>query len=358
MVDLEARITALEAELSALRAELARPVTHVRSDAAAPAASEGPAAGDGVAESPAGPRSSRSSRRTLLGAAGAAALGAAAGMTATSAPAGANDPNDLTFGVRKTSGGQTQADYTGAATGAAFLFQGGNRYSADQSSVGVALAGWATSGSAFNPRYGVYGYSETTSGAGVLAGAVGPDVAALDAVSLHGATMRLTAGLAAPSSVPPPTGTWFVGDVLRTSDAELWYCRQGGTGPASVWSRLSGGGLNLLPTPQRAFDSRPGAGPFEGDETRTIGLVGAGVPTGASGALLNVTATDTTGAGYVQVYSAALTSPPATSNLNWYASGQIVANNATSAVDATGQVKVTTQGGIAAIIIDVFGWYW
>lgn len=348
-MDLHARIDAMEAELVALRAQVGGGA------AARPAA----ATPDEPTTTTPGEPPERSTRRRLLGTAGAAAVGAAAGLVASASPAAANDPNDVTLGATKTTAARTQVNIIPPLQGVAVLFQAGTLYSGTDTAVDAALGGWVTPGYTFARRYGVYGYAEhAANGAGVYAHALGLSVAGLEANSFNGPTMRLVAGLDAPTAVPPPVGDWAQGDVLRTADAELWYCRVGGYGAASVWTRLSGGGLNLLPTPQRAFDTRPGAGPFEGNDTRTISLAEWGVPAGARGALLNVTATDTTGAGYVQVYSAALSSPPATSNLNWYESGQIVANNATTAVDASARIKITTQGGIAAIIVDVFGFYW
>jgi len=345
---LERTVEALRAELVALRVELSG-VPHV----AAPPADQALAA---VPADPGDP--ARSTRRSLLGRAGAVAAGSAAAVVAsgiTATPAAANDPNDLTLGAVKTTPGITAARYTGTATGPAFRFQAGPYVaSAAAAGQGAALAGWVTDGLGVPYTTGVAGYSMVAGGVGVAAVADSSG-AALLAQSLGGPTLRLRAGAAAPT-VPPPDGSWEAGDVLRTADGHLWYCVAAGSGPASRWSRLSGGGLTLLPTPVRAYDTRDGAGPFQGDDTRTLSLSSA-LPIGAAGALLNVTIADTVGSGHVQVYSAAEGSPPATSNLNWFAGGQVVANSVTTAVDASRQIKITLHGGTASVIVDVFGSY-
>lgn len=337
------RISVLEAELQTMRAELAA----LKGDAAR----RGPTVFE---EEP-------TTRRALLGRVGVLAAGTAAGLVATgaaAAPAGAANNDPLLVGnTGNAATALSGASYTGSGGGAAFVFQASNPangFAPASSAENAALAGWASGGTP--QTTGVYAFSATAGGKALVASASSGDGIGIEARSLAGPTLRLLAGASAPTSIPPATGTWVAGDVLRTGDGHLWYCRVGGAATASRWTRLSGGGLNLLATPVRAYDTRPGAGPFEGDDTRVVSLAAA-IPAGSSGALLNITATDTRGAGYVQVYSAALASPPTTSNLNWYGNGQIIANNATTAVDASLQIKITTQGGIAAIVVDVFGYY-
>lgn len=307
------------------------------------------------------------SRRRLLGRAGAVAIGAAAGALATTAPAAADDPNDLTLGATKVTSGQTGASSTASVDGVSFLFQCGTKYTPASSTYNAALAGWATDNSPLvGPVSGVYAYTEIDDSSGLVARNEGNGGAGVYAVhtgsgaglwaqSSSGAALVLEAG-GAPPAMPPASGTWMVGSLVRTTDGHLWYCTVGGTGAASTWVRLSGGGINLLATPQRALDTRPGMGPFEGDDTRTISLRTWGVPAGATGALLNLTVTDTSGYGYLQAYSAALAAPPATSNLNWYPGARIVANSATVAVNAAGEIKLTSQGGTAQVLVDVVGY--
>jgi len=121
----------------------------------------------------------------------------------------------------------------------------------------------------------------------------------------------------------------------------------------------------LSPIPLRAYDSRTGGGKLQAGETRTIPLTmgkdAAGtsrlaVPPGASAALVTLTITQTVGAGYVTLYSAALGEVPATSSINWSSPEQILSVSTPVAIDGQGQVKIT--GGVAAtnVVIDVVGY--
>jgi len=128
------------------------------------------------------------------------------------------------------------------------------------------------------------------------------------------------------------------------------------------------GSLHMLPSPLRAYDSRTGTAPTKigARETRTVnlwfGLDGANVsqlavPPGATGALVTLTATDTEEAGYLTLYSADLTSVPATSTLNWSTANADIATSATVAVNKTSDVKVTAGPHATHFVIDVVGYY-
>ena len=75
---------------------------------------------------------------------------------------------------------------------------------------------------------------------------------------------------------------------------------------------------------------------------------------------MTVTATGTAAAGFLTLYSASLTTTPATSTINWVATGQDVATTTTVAVDATSKVKITagpTAANGTDVIVDVIGYY-
>lgn len=121
----------------------------------------------------------------------------------------------------------------------------------------------------------------------------------------------------------------------------------------------------LLPTPLRAYDSRVApATKFAAATTRTISLANGktganvtaiAVPPGATGAMVTVTVASTeAGGGFLTLYSAAVTTEPSTSTLNWTEAGQDVATTTVVAVDSTGQVKVKVSGA-AHVIVDVIG---
>jgi hypothetical protein len=126
------------------------------------------------------------------------------------------------------------------------------------------------------------------------------------------------------------------------------------------------GSMQLLAEPLRAYDSRQGTdGPITVGQTRTISLAtgvnGAGtrvmaLPPGATGAIVRLTVTDSVGAGFLKLYSAALTTEPATSAANWYQTNSIVGSDATVAVDAQGRVKVTAGVNSTHFVIDVVGY--
>lgn len=125
------------------------------------------------------------------------------------------------------------------------------------------------------------------------------------------------------------------------------------------------GPLHYLPAPLRAYDSRsaPG-GKVAGVQTRTIslstgkdgqGLTQIAVPPGATGALVTITAVQTTGAGFLTVYSAASTQPAATS-LNFSAAGAAVTVSTQVAVNASSEIKLTAGPAGFHVIIDVTGY--
>ncbi len=120
----------------------------------------------------------------------------------------------------------------------------------------------------------------------------------------------------------------------------------------------------LLPVPLRAYDSRLGDGKLQAGQTRTISLAtgkdasGANqiaLPPGATAAIVTLTITDTENAGFVKMYSAAI-SEPATSSINWSDTGQNLAVSTPVAVDSDGRIKLT--GGVNAtnVVVDVIGY--
>jgi hypothetical protein len=128
------------------------------------------------------------------------------------------------------------------------------------------------------------------------------------------------------------------------------------------------GGIHLLATPLRAYDSRAtgGGGPVVGNAAaRTVNLLtgkdasGAStlaVPPGATGAMLTVTVTDTAGPGFLTVFSAALADVPGTSNVNYDHAGAIQAVNTTVAVNNLAQIKVFAGSHSTDVVIDVIGY--
>jgi hypothetical protein len=82
-----------------------------------------------------------------------------------------------------------------------------------------------------------------------------------------------------------------------------------------------------------------------------------GVPlTGVSAVVLNVTVTETLGAGYVQVFPSGPVTIGSSSSLNVEFTGQTIANQVTVPVGAGGRVSIYLQSG-GHVLADVFGYY-
>lgn len=122
-------------------------------------------------------------------------------------------------------------------------------------------------------------------------------------------------------------------------------------------------GVTMLPAPARIADTRPGAFTFDG-ESEAAGLIGAGevlrvrihnragMYDDTTMAILNVTATDTRGPGYLTVYPCTAT-PPNASNVNFEA-GTTIANSVLAGVSSRGEVCVFTSAP-THLIVDVSG---
>ncbi len=91
--------------------------------------------------------------------------------------------------------------------------------------------------------------------------------------------------------------------------------------------------------------------------TATVPVLGrAGVPaTGVSSVLVNLTATDVDGAGFLTAHASGATRPP-TSNLNVDRRGGTASNLAVVPVGADGSISVFSQRG-AHVVVDIAGYY-
>ena len=107
-------------------------------------------------------------------------------------------------------------------------------------------------------------------------------------------------------------------------------------------------------TPSRALDTRLTKLPLSGSTTnlKIAGLYG--VPADAQAVFLNVTAVDSTDAGYVTVWAAG-TPQPGTSNLNVERSKQIIPNMVVTPLGANGDVNIFVQSS-TQLVVDVMGY--
>ena len=116
-------------------------------------------------------------------------------------------------------------------------------------------------------------------------------------------------------------------------------------------------------SPSRIADTRPGSGePYAGDTLRSaqsldIQVTGmGGIPaSGVSAAVLNVTATDTTAAGFLSIYPQGQPNP-GTSTLNW-SPGLTVAARVLVRVGSSGQITVYNSTGSTDVVVDVDGYF-
>ena len=118
----------------------------------------------------------------------------------------------------------------------------------------------------------------------------------------------------------------------------------------------AGAGRFVSLVPGRIFDTRNTArvAPGETIDVRVLG--GKGVPeSGVTAVVLNVTADDATGPGFVTVWPTGVTMPTA-SNLNLDYVHQTTPNLVSVPVGSDGKVSIFSSGG-AQVIVDVMGYY-
>ena len=115
--------------------------------------------------------------------------------------------------------------------------------------------------------------------------------------------------------------------------------------------------------PARITDTRAGSGYPNAGKTLAAGgtlnvqVAGVGgVPSsGVTGAILNVTVTNTTAAGYLTAYPEG-TSRLVTSNLNWTA-GETVANRVVVPLSSSGMITLYNHTGSTDVVVDVSGYF-
>ena len=133
--------------------------------------------------------------------------------------------------------------------------------------------------------------------------------------------------------------------------------------PAAAQTPPSGPLVALL-TPVRVFDSRvdspfPGHGKLPSGESIAV-TVAPAFEGFATAVFLNVTITETEGAGYLVVFASDLSGErpvPSTSTINWWMSGLTLANLALTAVGGENAVAVRCGGGGRThFVVDVYGY--
>ncbi|TMD10005.1 MAG: hypothetical protein E6J01_00190 [Chloroflexi bacterium] len=107
-------------------------------------------------------------------------------------------------------------------------------------------------------------------------------------------------------------------------------------------------------TPNRVIDTRLQGGTLGAGQSSTYAVAGfAGVPSGASGVIFNVTVTNTTAASFLTVYPNAR---PLSSDLNWVA-GQTIPNMTQATLSSTGTVSFYNNTGSTDLVVDLSGFF-
>jgi streptogramin lyase len=191
----------------------------------------------------------------------------------------------------------------------------------------------------------------------------------------NASNLNFTSGEVVPNLVEVGTGTDGDVTVFSSSRSDLVVDLEGYTSPAAQ----GGAGLyNALTGPARICDTRavgPASPPNQCNNgvTQAAGRVTAaqpltinvanggnaglgtfGVPASATAAVLNITDTNPTGAGYMTAYPQG-TAEPNASNLN-FAAGQTTANRVIVPLSASGDITVATTAP-SDLVVDVSGYY-
>lgn len=415
---LTARLSELEVEVDHLRAELAR---RGPEPATVPAAAPGPGpltelpvrAGEALGGGPVDGNGTVG-RRTLLRTAGAVGVGAVAGAAAlaTSAtPAAAADGDPLLLGsAMNTAASPTNLSCTGTgmavvtssadalyAVGAARSNAASKNPSLVVTNAGSGYSGHFTSTSTATTTPVIYARHDGGGGAfyGVRTSTDGggtPVVYAWDKGS-RGAIEAFSGGVAIraggnrapllldPSDpLIPTTGAHSVGEIRSDASGQLAVCSEPGS--PGKWRRISAaapgyddgvggssGSINLMATPFRLFDSRPGIHPPIGlgtklqpatnVEVQVTGISpsrgGPRVPTGAVGVLCTLTVTSTSGSGGFLKAFPADSEIPDTSVLNWFGSDQNLATTTIVRLSAGGSLILRAGTNATHAILDIVG---
>ena len=321
------------------------------------------------------------SRRALFGLAGAGIAGVAVGGAAS--PAAAADGDPVLLGQTNIS--TTTTSLTGGGSGATLAVEGGADAAAlevDASGAsGVSVTTTSESG------HGVIADAQGAQGVGVwgLGPSVGTAGTSAGGLAISGQTSDGAAGwfsadsgthlvlvrngdLIGPPTTSIPRGSGSPqrpGMISLDSAGDLFLCTE--AGDPGTWTRLNHQGPTFLPTAQRAFDSRGGRQPIPGGgakgrftagSNRIVDLtVATDLPTDARAATVNLTVTNTGGAGYLSVYPGGANVPttPAFSHLNWFSSGQTIANT-TVVTPEDGAISIYASAP-TDVVVDVIGYH-
>jgi hypothetical protein len=316
------------------------------------------------------------SRRALLGRIGAGVAGTAAAVTgleaALASPASAAAPggNGLAGTTQYLNIGMTEFDFIASAnSGGAgqiqwqYFFWGGKQAIGGTSGFvhapinlpqGATITGFTLYMDAGNNAGDVnirrYAYPKGVFGNGTNTGP-GSDVVAHAHYDAFSTNRAWTGTLDAPASeaIDNSSYNYQVTDLLLGTGMTLFGARIAFTAPGGG----SGGGF--IPHNEPRFDSRTssgGPGKLADGQERVHHVA----PAGASAAVITLTATATTGGGYLAAFNADVAWPH-NSSLNWFGDGQSLATTVIAPVSATGDIRIRGGGTATDYLIDVVGYF-
>lgn len=364
-------------ELSALRAEIAELRAMIK-----PVTPDPVTSGGTHATSPAFGAERRTSRRNLIGAAAAAATGAALFIDPRTANAANGQP--ILMGEINECSASTEIRYPASQSPPfprSHMFavndggwQFGVPFGGSEPEVGMrsAIAGFSAN-DALHAIGGFCGTGTPGASGGFFIGE-SPQSYGLT-VGGRRATIRLRPARIDDKPTPPPDRLDFhnEGELTIDGNIDLWVCVESGN--PGEWRKLTGpaaaGAFHAI-APVRVFDSRqlsvPGSGRFAGGANRVIsvkdsrnsetGVVEAVdvVPAGATAVTFNLTVTNTEGPGFAFIAPSEAPSFGA-SSINWTEAGVSIANGGVVKLGGDRQVKIFTPVSAADVIVDISGYY-
>jgi hypothetical protein len=294
--------------------------------------------------------------------------------------------NGSTVGITGTNArqgsiyGQTSAFEDVGVLGFASGTDGWGVYGKSTGSAGIGVYGLATATSAV----GIMGeYIGTAGGTGIVGksnGGTGVSASSTSGVGLlaSGTTFDVQASgtgrvlISANGVANPPSGSSTVGTIAKDSAGNHWVCVASGS--PGTWRKLAGpataGAFHAL-TPSRVYDSRaaaPAPGTLSSGGNRTISVANsrneAGtvvttdfVPAGATAVAANITITNTVNSGFLTVNPGG-TVTTLSSTINWFGTGQNLANGVTLTLNTNRELTIVAGGGgICDFIVDISGYY-
>jgi hypothetical protein len=109
--------------------------------------------------------------------------------------------------------------------------------------------------------------------------------------------------------------------------------------------------------PHRVLDTRPTHNGLNGDQIGAYGFTDGDLPLEATAVVVNVTATETTSAGYLTLFPAHADSLPTASTVNWNGPRSIVPNMAVIDVSSENTIGFYNAFGYVDVLLDMAGYF-